>query len=192
MDIKAGCNAFGQNFWILLASMQSSGLFLFFLFASSKLRVPLFAHWTQTMVSKLPKQIENLREAQFVYWLLRIEFRSSFSFSLMMKCDMIVNLVNSDSEIGKLAVVAAFLTSEDSLAFSVDGLLTSGQVFFAEVLTIFSYFLSNPLLCLIWIYRCIFIIPFHWDLLLISNDIIVTMFIKWKYGKSHDTHKLVV
>jgi hypothetical protein len=35
MDIKAGCNAFGQNFWILLASMQSSGLFLFFLFASS-------------------------------------------------------------------------------------------------------------------------------------------------------------
>jgi hypothetical protein len=49
----------------------------------------------------------------------------------MMKCDMIVNLVNSNSEIGKLAVGAAFLTSEDSLAFSVDGLLTSGQVFFA-------------------------------------------------------------
>ncbi len=110
------------KFWILLASMQSSGLILFFLFASSKLRVPLFAHWTQNMVSKLPKQIENLREAQFVYWLLRIEFRSSFSFSLMMKCDMIVNLVNSDSEIGKLAAGAAYLTSEDSLAFSVDGL----------------------------------------------------------------------
>jgi hypothetical protein len=35
---------------------------------------------------------------------------------------MIVNLVNSDSEIGKLAAGAAYFTSEDSLAFSVDGL----------------------------------------------------------------------
>jgi hypothetical protein len=39
-----------------------------------------------------------------------------------MKCDMIVNLVNSDSEIGKLAVGTAYFTSENSLAFSVDGL----------------------------------------------------------------------
>lgn len=40
----------------------------------------------------------------------------------MMKCDMIVNLVNSDSEIRKLAAGAAYLTPEDSPAFSVDGL----------------------------------------------------------------------
>jgi hypothetical protein len=39
-----------------------------------------------------------------------------------MKCDMIVHLLNSDSEIGKLAAGAAYFKSEDSLAFSVVGL----------------------------------------------------------------------